>query len=61
MARWRLALAGVALHDQRRMVASGMAQLAWSKPKWRTFMQAIGQDMLEEPAEKLHDVEVGGA
>ena len=24
-------------------------------------MKAIGQDMLEEPAEKLHDVEVGGA
>ena len=25
------------------------------------FLQAIGQDMLEEPAEKLHAVEVGGA
>ena len=25
------------------------------------FHEAIGQDMLEEPAEKLHDVEVGGA
>ena len=23
--------------------------------------EAIGQDMLEEPAEKLHDVELGGA
>ena len=25
------------------------------------FHEAIGQDMLEEPAEKLHDVEVGSA
>jgi hypothetical protein len=25
------------------------------------FLQAIGQDMLEEPAEKLHAVEMGGA
>ena len=25
------------------------------------FHEAIGQDVLEEPAEKLHDVEVGGA
>ena len=25
------------------------------------FHAAIGEDMLEEPAEKLHDVEGGGA
>ena len=25
------------------------------------FHQAIGQDVLKEPAEKLHDVELGGA
>ena len=25
------------------------------------FHEAVRQDMLEEPAEKLHDVEVGGA
>ena len=25
------------------------------------FHKAIGQDMLKEPAETLHDVEVGGA
>ena len=27
----------------RRMVASGMAQLAWSKPKWRTFIKPSGK------------------
>jgi hypothetical protein len=25
------------------------------------FHKAIGEDVLQEPAEKLHDVEVGGA
>src|SRR6266436_2844547 len=27
----------------RRMVASGRAQLAWSKPKWRTFIKPSGK------------------
>src|SRR5712691_9898246 len=27
----------------RRMVVSGMPQLAWSKPKWRTFMKPSGK------------------
>ena len=27
----------------RRMVASGTAQLAWRKPKWRTFMKPSGK------------------
>ena len=30
---------GWACTIMRRMDASGMAQLGWSKPKWRTFMK----------------------
>jgi hypothetical protein len=31
------------------------------KAEVANFLQALRQDMLEEAAEKLHDVEVGGA
>jgi hypothetical protein len=32
-----------------------------AKAEVADFLQALGQDMLEEPAEKFHAVEVGGA
>jgi len=31
------------------------------KAEMTDFHEAIGQDVREEPAEKFHDVEVGGA
>ncbi len=34
---------GWACTIMRRMVASGRAQLAWSKPKWRTFLKPSGK------------------
>ena len=34
---------GVPAPSCRRMVASGTAQLAWSKPQWRTFMKPSGK------------------
>ncbi len=45
----------------RRRVSGGMAQRACRKPQCRTFMEAIGEDMGEESAEKLDGVEGGGA
>src|SRR5262249_48635852 len=58
---WRLALAGVALHDQQtdRYKRDGTARV--EKAEVAHFHEAVRQDMLEEPAEKRHDVEVGGA
>ncbi len=38
-----------------------MAQRACIQPQCRTFMEAIGEDMGEESAEKLDGVEGGGA
>ena len=44
LALWGLALAGVGLHHHQ---ADGrkreMPQLAWSKPKWRTFLKPSGK------------------
>ena len=36
---------------------AGRAQRAWSKPQWRTCHEAVRQDMREEPAETLYDVQ----
>ena len=49
------------MHDHqaegvRRDGTAGMEQAAMTD-----VHEAIGQDVLEEPAEKLHGVEVGGA
>ena len=60
-ARCRLVLAGVSLlHHQadgrERDGPAGLEQAAMPD-----FRKAIGQDRLEEPAEKRHDVELGGA
>ena len=44
-----------------RMGSVVRRQGAFSKPKWRTFMQARRQDMLEETAHKLKEVEASGA
>ena len=45
----------------RQRVVGGMAQLAWRKPKCRTFMTAVREHVLEEPAEKLYGVKGGSA
>src|SRR5215470_7487268 len=57
----RFALAGLSLHDhaadgRERDGTAGMEQTEVTD-----FHKAIGQDMLKESAEKLHDVEVGSA
>ena len=61
LALCRLVIAGVCLRNHQadgrgRDGAAGMEQA-----KMTDFHEAIGQDVLEEPAEKLHDVEMGGA
>lgn len=61
LALGRLAIAGVHLpnHEadsRKREGTAGMEQAEVAN-----FHEAVRQDMLEEPAEKLHDVEVGGA
>ena len=60
-ALWRLAIAGVALHDQQADGRERDGTAGMEQAEVADFHEAIGQDMLEEPAEKLHDVEVGGA
>ena len=56
-----MALAGVALHDHQADGRERDGTAGMEKAEVADFHEAIGQDMLEEPAEKLHDVEVGGA
>ena len=60
-ARWRLAIAGVCLHDHQADGRERDGTAGMEKAEVADFHEAVGQDMLEEPAEKLHDVEVGGA
>ena len=60
-ARWQRRIAGVSLHDhevdgRKRDGTAGM-----QKAEVADFLKAIGQDMLEEPADKLDDVQVCGA
>jgi len=58
--RW-LALAGVALPDQQADGREREGTAGMEKAKMPDFHEALGQDMLEEAAETLHAVEVGGA
>ena len=60
-ARWRLAIAGVGLHDHQADGRERDGTAGMEKAEMADFHEAIGQDVLKEPAEKLHDVEVGGA
>ena len=60
-ARWWRVLAGVSLHNQ---LADGRERddtTGMEKAEMADFLQAIGHDLLKEPTEKLHAVEVGGA
>jgi len=57
----RLAIDGVCLRDQQAEGGGRDATAGMEKAEMTDFHEAIGQDVLEEPAEKLHDVEMGGA
>ena len=56
-----MALAGLSLHDHQADGREREGTAGMEKAKVADFHKAIGQDVLEEPPEKLHDVEVGGA
>ena len=57
----RLKTDGLCLQDHPAEGVSRDGTACMQKAKVTNFHEAIGQDMLEEPADKLHDVEVGGA
>ena len=57
----RPGLAGVALPDQRAEGRERDATAGMEQAEVANLLQAIGQDMREEPAEKRHTVEVGSA
>ena len=57
----RLALAGLSWHDHEADGRERDGTAGMEKAEVTDFHKAIGQDMLKEPPEKLHDVEVGGA
>ena len=64
--RWRgvldrLVIAGVGLYDQQADGRERDGTAGMEKAEVADFHKAIGQDMLEEPAEKLYAVEAGGA
>ena len=52
---------GCACPIMRRMVVEGDGTSGMEKAEVADFHEAIGQDVLEEPAEKFHAVEVGSA
>jgi hypothetical protein len=52
---------GVCLHDQQAEGGGRDGTAGMEKAEMTDFHEAIGQDVLEEPTEKFHDVEVGGA
>jgi hypothetical protein len=58
---WRLVIAGVSLHKQQAEGRGRDGTAGMAKAEMPNFHKALGQDMLKDPAEKLHDVEVGGA
>src|SRR5262249_49964456 len=60
-ARWELHIAGVSLHDQEADSRKRDGTAGMKKAEVADFLKAIGQDMLEEPADKLDDVQVCGA
>ena len=49
------------LHHQQAEGREREGTAGMEKAEVANFHKAIGQDVLEEPAEKLHDVELGGA
>jgi hypothetical protein len=57
----RLAIDGVCLHDHQAEGVEREGTAGMEKAEVSDFHDAVGQDMLEEPAEKLHDVKVSGA
>jgi hypothetical protein len=57
----RLALAGVPLHDQQAEGIGRDGTACLHKAEVPDFHAAMGEDMLEESAEKLDGVEGGGA
>ena len=59
--RCRLATHGVALHDHQADGRKRDGTTCVEKAEVADFHKAMRQDVLEEPAEKLHDVELGGA
>ncbi len=61
LALCRLVLAGVSLPDQEADGRERDGTAGMEKAEMPDFHEALGQDMLEEPAEKFHDIEVGGA
>ena len=59
--RCRLATHGVAQHDHQADGRKRDGTTGVEKAEVADFHKAMWQDMLEEAAEKLHDVELGGA
>jgi hypothetical protein len=57
----RPARAGVALPDQQADGRERDGTAGMEQAEMADFLKAIGQDVLEKPAEKLHDVKVGSA
>ena len=57
----RLKTDGLCLHDHPAEGVEGQGTAGMEKAAVSDFHEAVGQDMLEEPAEKLHDVKVSGA
>ena len=58
----RLEIDGVCLQDHQAEEGVGRHGTArMEKAEMPDFHEAIGQDVLEEPAEKFHDVELSGA
>ena len=52
---------GLCLHDQQAEGVGRDGTTGMEKAEVADFHTALGSDVLEEPAEKLHDVEVGSA
>ena len=61
LTRGRHVLAGVDLPDQPADGRARDGTAGMEQAEVADFHKTIGQDMGEEPAEKLHDVELGGA
>ena len=60
-ALWWPAIAGMALYDQEAAGRERDGTAGMEQAEVADFHKAIGQDMLEEPAETLSAVEAGGA
>ena len=60
-ALWRLAIDGMCRHDHQADGVGRDGTAGMEKATMTDFPQAIGQDVREDPAEKLDGVEVGGA